>query len=114
MLYDFNMGYYRTETMTPFSSVAYIKEENEFYHPLSFEETGKRYGFNKLHDVIPMETYLKLPAFMVDDFLNGITKGKEQRFKLDKDKAPADGDVPNAEMRNVALQLESILKTMNK
>lgn len=113
MLYDFNMGYYRADTMNPWSSVAFIKEENEYYHPLSFEETGKRYGFNKLHEVIPMDAYLKLPAYMVDDFISGITKGKEQRFKVDKAQNPEDGG-GNIELKDVAGQLADILKKMNK
>ena len=116
MLYDFNMGHYTAATKTPFSSIAVYKSETRFYHPFSIEETFKRYGFNKLEDIIPMETYLKLPACMIDDVIDGITEGKKNRFEADK---RAEAELPgdkkqDTEISNLASLLTEVMKQVGK
>lgn len=117
VLYDLNMGFYTTETQTPFSSVGYFKEENEFYHPLSLKETGKRYGFNKLEQMFPIDTFLKLPACMVDDLIEGLTEGKQARAKVDqrleKESGGGDGGVTREEQEAYS-HLHKLLSKMMK
>lgn len=116
MLYDFNMGHYTAETMTPFSSVLFQKSEYAFYHPLSLHEAMKRYGFNKLEGIIPMDVYLNLPASMIDETIEGITEGKKARFEADKRKEAENPDketVPS-EMSNLAKLLQEVISLTSK
>lgn len=93
ILHDFNMGYYHPSKMTPHSSVAFIEKENEFAHPWSIENIGRNYGYAKLKDIIPLNDYLTLPAFLVDDLVAGLVKGETQRAKADAAAAPPEGQV---------------------
>lgn len=86
MLHDFNMGYYNRSTMTPHSSVAFIKMENGFIHPWSIKHIGNQYGYGKMKELIPLKDYLTLPAFLVDDLVSGITEGEALRAKQDAPK----------------------------
>ena len=83
MMYDFNMGYYTPNKQTPFSSVGYFKEENEFIHPWSIESSGKQYGYHKLHEIIPLKDFMEMPAFIVDELVEAVTQGKIARDKED-------------------------------
>lgn len=87
-LHDINMGYYTRKTITPFTSVGYFEEENKFYHPWSIFEQGKKYGSLKLKEVIPIKDYLELPGFIVDDLIDGISKGMIERDNYERDNAP--------------------------
>jgi hypothetical protein len=82
------MGYYDRSTLKPHSSVAFIEKENEYYHPWSIDAIGHQYGWGKLKDIIPLNDYLNLPAFLVESLVKGITKGDEQRAKADAAAAP--------------------------
>lgn len=108
MLYDFNMQFYTAATKTPFSGIQYFKEESEFYHPWSIKETMKIFGYNKLHEVMPLDVFVGLPMFMLDDAIDGLTKGRDARFKFDKDNKPK-GQTDAPELKDVMKQLEEIL-----
>lgn len=86
MLHDFNMGYYNRSTMSPHSSIAFIKMENGFIHPWSIKNLGHQFGFGKMKEIIPLKDYLTLPAFLVDDLVAGITEGEAIRSKQDTPK----------------------------
>jgi len=83
MLHDLNMNYYTPATMDPFSSVLYIPEENEFYHEWSIKSVAKKYGFYKLHEIMPLRDYMEMPMFMIDDLITGVGEGRSQRDKQD-------------------------------
>lgn len=91
MLHDFNMGYYNAATITPHSSVLYIKEENEFVHPWSIKSVCENYAFGKVKELMSLNEYLSWPAFLVEDMLKGLAKGTEARFVLDN---PPKGSTP--------------------
>lgn len=82
------MGYCQLGELTPHSSVLFHKEENEYGHPWSVDSLGYRYGFGKLHDIIPFSEYLKLPCHLVDNLMAGISKGMKDRDALDKETNP--------------------------
>jgi hypothetical protein len=83
MLHDLNMNHYTPATMDPFSSVAYIPEENNFYHEWSIKAVAKKYGFYKLHEILPLRDYMEMPMFLIDDLITGVTEGRSERDKID-------------------------------
>jgi hypothetical protein len=83
MLHDLNMNHYTPATMDPFSSVAYIPEENDFYHEWSIKSVAKKYGFYKIHEIMPLRDYMEMPMFLIDDLISGVTEGRSQRDKVD-------------------------------
>lgn len=103
LLHDFNMGYLTPVTITPHSSVKFIEQENVFQHPWSIKNIGRNYGYGKLKEIIPLNEYLTLPAFLVDDLVEGITLGSEQRMKKDKDNAPPEPQLTKEEKAQVEL-----------
>lgn len=105
ILYDFDMGYYTPMEVDPFTSTAYHAVENEFYHPFSFEEIGRKYGLNKLEEFISLEAYLRMPAAFVDPILAGVVKGKIQR----EERTPTVPEEPTQEEveREVERQLKN-------
>lgn len=82
------MGYYNRRTINPFSSVGYFEEESKFYHTWSIYEQGRRYGSLKLKEIIPIKDYLELPAFVVEELIEGVSKGMIERDQYEKDNAP--------------------------
>lgn len=102
MLHDFNMGYYDRSTMSPHSSVAFIKMENGFVHPWSIKHLGHQYGYGKMKEIIPLRDYLTLPAFLVDDLMGGITEGEALRTKQD---TPKQDDTPLSKEDRALLEL---------
>lgn len=80
-MHDINLGYIDPAEMRPHSPIAFHKESNEYYHPWSIESIGEHYGYGKLHEVIPLNDYLTLPANLVDRLIKGILKGKDRRIK---------------------------------
>lgn len=92
MLHDLNMNHYTPATMDPFSSVAYIPEENNFWHEWSIKAVAKKYGFYKLHEIIPLKDYMEMPMFLIDDLITGVTEGRSERDKIDN---PPESNNPN-------------------
>jgi hypothetical protein len=111
MLHDLNMNYYTPATMDPFSSVAYIPGENEFYHEWSFKSVGKRYGYNKLHEILPLRDYMEMPMCMLDDLLTGVTEGRVQRDTFDNPPDPSGkSKMPN--MKDSNNDLKEIMRQL--
>lgn len=79
VLYDINMGYVDPTEITPHSSVAFHKAENDFFHPWSIDNVGYQYGYARLKDIIPLRDYLTLPAHLVDGLIEGIVDGEKKR-----------------------------------
>jgi len=88
LMHDFNMGYLTPATMTPHSSVLFIDKENAFQHPWSIKNVGRQYGYARLKEIIPLNDYLTLPAFLVEDLVEGISAGSEQRTKKELESTP--------------------------
>jgi hypothetical protein len=93
MLHDLNMNYYTPANMDPFSSVAYIPVEHEFTHEWSIKAVAKKYGFYKLHEIMPLRDYMEMPMFLIDDLIQGVGEGRSQRDKIDNP-PDADGNKP--------------------
>jgi hypothetical protein len=104
-LHDFNMGYLTPATMTPHSSVRFIEEENKFTHPWSIKHIGQQYGYARLKDIIPLQEYLNLPAYFVEDLIEGIVTGSDRRARQEAERQP-EGGQPTKEQREV----EQLLK----
>lgn len=94
ILHDINMGYIDPTDITPHSSVAFHKAENEFYHPWSIESLGHQYGYARLKEIIPLKDYLTLPAHLVDGLIEGIMDGEKKRLA----ETPVNKDDPLAGM----------------
>lgn len=92
LMYDFNMNYCRPDKINPFSSAQYHDEENAFIHELSVSSSGKFYGLNKIKDLMPLKDFMTLPAVVVEELIDGILKGEEIRFELEKQATPPEGD----------------------
>lgn len=105
ILHDFNMGYYNRSTMSPHSSVAFIKMENGFIHPWSIKNVGHQFGYGKMKELIPLRDYLTLPAFLVEDLLTGITDGESLRSKQDKPKEDPGLSKEDREMLELAKKI---------
>lgn len=84
MLYDINMGFYKPEGITPFSSSEYRSIEHEYTHPWSLKETGRFFGLHKLKDLIPLKDFVTLPNCVLDDLIAGVTQGETDRLELDR------------------------------
>jgi len=87
MLYQINMGY-SGQKRSPHASVAYTPGEHKFYHPWSWESSGKTFGFNKIKEVMTLEQYMTWPVAMVDALLDGLVEGESTRYKLDNPEKP--------------------------
>jgi len=85
MLYHLNMGYYGIARRSPFASVAYYEAEHNFYHPWSWKSSGKRYGFNKLSEVLPLKDYMSMPMAMLDELLEAVVEGQIARQKAEEE-----------------------------
>lgn len=92
MLHDINMGYYTLKTMTPHSSVGYHKDENKFYHPWSLESCGKEFGYAKLKEILPIRDFLTLPNVVVEEVIQGIVDGEQERLKDDTQRQQRETD----------------------
>jgi len=84
MMYHFNMGYSTPNGRNPFSSVAYYEAEHKFFHPWSHNSNAKRYGYNKLKEILPLRDYLELPIHIVDEYIDGLVEGETARFEAEK------------------------------
>lgn len=88
ILNDINMGYYAPNEIKPHSPVLYHAKESKYIHPLSLVQSTRKYAYSKLQNVLPLELYLNLPYFMIDDLLEGLRIGSEER-QLDDDRHKA-------------------------
>lgn len=102
------MGYYTLTDRNPWSSVGVFEKENEYMHEYSLEEIGKRYTFLKLDEFMTLDDYLNKPAFIIDDLLKGMQKGKEERYKLEEEYRKQQGELTPEQA--LAKQLEQMDK----
>lgn len=95
MLHDLDMGYYTLEDRTPFSSIEWFEEENNYTHEFALEESARLYAFNKLQDYLPLELYLNLPTIVCDDIITGLVKGRAERHKFEEEQRKANAPKEN-------------------
>lgn len=102
LLHDFNMGYVDGRTLTPFSSAGYYEVESSFRHPWEISELGRVYTFLKLKDVIPLKEFLDLPKFIIDDLIDGMSKGMTERDALEKQRLSKEENNTNKLMQDLS------------
>ena len=106
MLHDINMGYVKKPNeRKPHDSVKFFKAENQYNHPLSIYQVFKRYGYNNLSDLMPLDVYLTLPASIVDDALDGLASGKTTRMKHDSARTPPEEKLTAENIEKVTDQM---------
>lgn len=87
------MGYLSADDRSPHGPVSWVAKEHNYVHPFSLKKRAFDYGFHQLKDLMPLETYLNLPADLLDDLIEGIREGSEMRIEKTpktENKAPLD------------------------
>lgn len=113
MLHDLDMGYYELDEKDPFRSIRWVKEENAYNHQFSLEEIGREYAFNRLQEYIPLELYLNLPNVILEDLINGLINGRNERHLHDeeiKKKDEVSGKSPEEDFEKLVERADKLNK----
>lgn len=115
ILYDINMGYYAPNEIKPHSSVLYHHKESKYVHPLSLVQSTRKYAYSKLQDVLPLDLYLELPYCMIEDLLEGLRIGTEERYKDDEHRKQQMGKTQEErEADQMEREAQQMMRDMNQ
>lgn len=110
LLYQIRMGYVDLDNQNAHQSIQYYPEEHVYDHEFSIQSIGRAYEVATLKDLMPLDFYLNNPVHIVDELIEGMLIGREDKLKMEKDRE-AEAAAAAAMKNSTSSQFEDLSST---